>query len=96
MKSVGDQCLGIENIASHSLSQCHDEVYIQADAGNSDTRVPLIGGGQIGIVVMVMVGMRMPHMQPVLSQRRHHGNQLMVASFFFRRGQDSRAYDGHR
>lgn len=52
---VGRHGLGIKGPAASELGNCHAQVREQANSSNSNARVVLVGRGEIGIVVVVMM-----------------------------------------
>lgn len=67
MVGVGDQGLRVENIAPKELANGHGQVDEQADARDAHAGVIFVLGGQVDVVV-VMVVMTMASMAPFLGR----------------------------
>lgn len=57
MVGVGDQSLGMKNIATNKLANGHSEVGDQANSGDANASVIFVGRCQVYIVVMMVVVM---------------------------------------
>src|SRR4051812_13423052 len=72
--TVGVFTLAMEDVASHSLSNSHAEINVEADSSDPHSSIFLIGGYQIGIIVaMVVMGMTSMAASLCLGATRHGG-----------------------
>ena len=73
MERVGDQRLGMEEVATSTFGHGHYEVDIETYARYSYACILFVGRCQVGIVVVVR--MRVTSMQSVVIQGCHGGQQ---------------------
>lgn len=71
MEGVGHEGLRIQQVSPYSFSQSHQEINIEANSGNADTRICFISRCEVGIVMRMAMSVAVTAVMSMLGEGRH-------------------------